>query len=109
MGEEGRALLGDADAAGGAVEQAGGQLVLEGLDALGDRAGGQAQLAADRGEVLHRRDTGKDAHILDVHALGPRCVPPFVFSPLLPERRRSSIIFVLVRTVALSAAPSNRN
>ena len=106
MAEKGRALLGDADAARGAVEEARGKLVLERLDALRDRARRQAQFGADRGQVLHRRDAGKNAHVLDVHALLPeRRRFRLVFVPAPSERRRSSIIIVPVGTVAANLEP----
>ena len=67
MAEERRALLGDTDRARRAVEEARGELVLQRLDAFRDGARRQAELGAHRGQILHRRDAGKNAHILDVH------------------------------------------
>ena len=65
--EEGCALLGDANAPGGTIEQACRQLVLEGLNAFGDGSRCKTKLGADSGQVLQSRHARKNAHILDIH------------------------------------------
>ena len=110
MGEERGALLGDADRARGAVEEAGGELVLQRLDAFGDGARRQAELGAHSGQILHRRDAGKNAHVLDVHCRPPT---PDARLPRVCGRRTRGIVFSYyyscARTLAANAPPFKRD
>ena len=83
VGEEGRALLGDADRSRRAIEQPRRKLILQRLDPLRDRTRSQAELGAHRGQVLHRRHPGKDTHILDVHSRSPTPATPIFCSPAI--------------------------